>query len=129
MGIHSPCLEAVLLAALVLPVRSAELRAHRPKSSSPNVLIVSASESDPRARGIERLLRERGIPAATASWELARRERSERADLILLISRESRVRSTDAEVVLRSAGPVLGCGSYGCSCFGKLYLKNGDPYT
>jgi hypothetical protein len=77
------------------------------------------------ANGIADLLQQHGVTVDVASWSKATAQRAEPYDVVV-VTGAGRHRSIDAVDFDR---PVLGYGVFGCAYFGRLHLKNGQPYT
>jgi len=91
------------------------------------VLIVTSEIESGYAQGIKNLLDQCRIDSTIAKWTLATIEYANNFDLII-VTEHGRGRDRDDEV-LNYEKPVLGYGSFGCSYFGWMNLKNGQPYT
>lgn len=93
----------------------------------PQLKVVIAHSNEGYASSIKHLLESKGIkveamPVASLSTSII-----EPYDLIIITGSKRRLGRTDH--VKEYNKPVLGYGVYGCAYFGKLKLKNGQPYT
>ena len=93
-----------------------------------SVLIVSDSGGEARAAGFAELLAEHGVDSDVTggSYTEGAQKRVAEYDLVILVGK-SRPRLITP--VHEFEKPVLGVGPFGCAYFGKLHLKNGQPYT
>ena len=93
----------------------------------PPLKVVIAHSNEGYASSIKHLLESKGLkveamPVASLSTSII-----EPYDLIIINGLKRRIARADH--IKEYNKPVLGYGVYGCAYFGKLKLKNGQPYT
>ena len=93
----------------------------------PQLKVVIAHSNEGYASSIKHLLESKGIKVETMPVASLNTSIIEPYDLIIITGSERRLGRAD--YVKEYNKPVLGYGVYGCAYFGKLKLKNGQPYT
>lgn len=83
-----------------------------------------AGTSDGYAQGIQQLLERHGVATTIVPASKATRKRAAGFDLIIVVGK-----GRYAAPLPDFDQPVLGVGCCGCVYFGKLRLKNGEPWT
>ena len=93
----------------------------------PQLKVVIAHFNQGYASSIKYLLESKGIQVEAMPVSSLNRSITELYDLIIITGSERSLECAD--YVKEYNKPVLGYGVYGCAYFGKLKLKNGQPYT
>lgn len=93
----------------------------------PQLKVVIAHSNEGYASSIKQLLESKGIKVETTPIASISNSILEPYDLVIITGSERRLKQAD--YVREYNKPVLGYGVYGCAYFGKLKLKNGQPYT
>jgi len=105
-------------------VVTAEVVERSSPGGSPKSLIVVAGTSAVYAGGIQQLLARHGVSTTIVPASKATRKKAAGFDLIIVVGK-----GRYAAPLPDFDQPILGVGCCGCVYFGKLRLKNGEPWT
>jgi hypothetical protein len=121
MGNSLLAIFVILLVQLVLVRAGSSAEGAAPERSL-KVLIVCPDRA--YGPGIKQLLEQHKVAVTIMPVNQATPARAREFDLVVVTGR-----SRYAPSMPEYDRPVLGVGPYGCSYFGSLHLKNGQPYT
>jgi hypothetical protein len=124
----SVCLAIALVVSVCLLLNdSAAKNKVNIQLSLPQLKVAIAHFNQGYTSSIKHLLESKGIQVEAIPVSSLNRSITESYDLIIITGSERSLGRAD--YVKEYNKPVLGYGVYGCAYFGKLKLKNGQPYT
>jgi hypothetical protein len=116
----------VLLALFFVPVTTLAAGEEPPALPDLDVLVVSPAAAEGDGKWVVTLLAAHGARATLAGWDAVAGGIPDGIDLVVLTGPSRRAGN---EVRLDLDAPVLGIGPYGHSCFGRIRLKHGSPFS